>query len=286
MKADFQKLSSKSQNRSFNDFWVKVSSFGFHWHYHPEIEICYVKHGRGKRIIGESIEGFEDGDLVLVGSNIPHSWITDEEFNTSSKQIEVYVIQFDQEIFNALRGLPEFGRIQDLLQAANKGIKFDTKYESELIDLLYSVESETGFKKLLSLMDLLHAFSISNHKEVLNQVGYKVGFHKHQEERIMKVCNYIHEHYREPITISNLASLIAMNDASFCRFFKRTLGKTVIEYVTALRTSHICNQVGQSSIPVYQIAYDSGFSSIAHFNKQFKKIVGKTPSAYREMLQA
>ena len=101
MKADFQKLSSKSQNKSFADFWVKVNAFGFHWHYHPEVEICYVKQGRGKRIIGESIEGFEDGDLVLVGSNIPHSWITDDEFNSSSKQIEVYVIQFDQEIFKA-----------------------------------------------------------------------------------------------------------------------------------------------------------------------------------------
>ena len=286
MKADFQKLSSKSQNKSFADFWVKVNSFGFHWHYHPEVEICYVKQGRGKRIIGESIESFEDGDLVLVGSNIPHSWITDEEFNSSSKQIEVYVIQFDQEIFDALGGLPEFGKVQDLLQTASKGIKFNTQYESELLDLLYGIECETGFKKLLSLMDLLHAFSISHHKEMLSRVGYKVGFHKHQEERIMKVCNYIHEHYREPITIATLANLIAMNEASFCRFFKRTLGKTVIEYITELRISHICNQVGQSNTPVYQIAYDSGFSSIAHFNKQFKKIVGKTPTDYREMLRA
>ena len=285
MKADFQKLSSKSQNKSFNDFWVKVNSFGFHWHYHPEVEICYVKQGRGKRIIGESIEGFEDGDLVLVGSNIPHSWITDDEFNSSSKEIEVYVIQFDQEIFKAFEGVPEFGKIQELLKTAEKGIKFNIQFEQELLKLLNKVENESGFKKLLSLMDLLHAFSTSSQKEELNSVGYKVGFHKHQEERIMKVCNYIHDHYRESVTIATLANLIAMNEASFCRFFKRTLGKTVIEYITELRISHICNQVGQSSAPVYQIAYDSGFSSIAHFNKQFKKIVGQTPSDYREMLR-
>lgn len=285
MKADFQKLSVTSQQQSFNDFWIRVNAFGFHWHYHPEIEICYVKQGRGKRIVGESIENFTDGDLVLIGSNTPHSWITDEQFNASEKQIEVYVIQFSKEIFDALATLPEFKAIGQLLDTAKRGIKFDLKQDEVLKHLLQNVDDEIGFAKFQALMRLLQSFCDATSKEILSSSGYTVGFQKHQEERIMKVCNFIHDHFRESLTIKQLAELIAMNEASFCRFFKRTLGKTVIEYITELRIAHVCNEMQQTREPVYKIAYDTGFSSIAHFNKQFKKTMGTTPSDYRAVLR-
>jgi len=281
MKADFQKLSAKSITNSFIDFWVRAEAFGFHWHYHSELEICYVKEGRGKRIIGESIEDFEDGDLVLVGSNVPHSWISDDLFNQSERDMEVYVIQFEKEVFDRFVHLPEFDAIQQLLKDAARGIYFKNAAETGLVEELHDIHSAQGLPKLLQLMALLDRFCRHDAIQFLSSSNYKVGFHKHQEERILKVCNYIHENYKNPLKISDLADLAAMNNAAFCRFFKRTLGKTVVEYVTELRISAVCQQIQNTGTPIYQIAYDTGFASIAHFNKQFKKCMGRTPTEYR-----
>ncbi len=284
MKADFQKLSSKSLENSFVDFWVSAKSFGFHWHYHPEVEICYVKQGRGKRIIGESIEDFEDGDLVVVGSNVPHSWISDEQFNESERNMEVFVVQFDLNVFNRFSGMPEFHGIEQLLAQSTKGLFFkgirDTDLEAKLLEL----SKVKGITKLLALFELLDAFCEHETIIPLNSSGYKMVHKKHQEDRILKVCNYIHERYKDDLSISELAGLVAMNNASFCRFFKRTLGKTVVEYINDLRISHVCNQIQNTREPIYRIAYDTGFSSIAHFNKQFKRSTGRTPTQYRRLV--
>lgn len=284
MKANFQKLSSKSHENSFVDFWVRANAFGFHWHYHPEVEICYVKQGRGKRIIGSSIENFEAGDLVLVGSNVPHSWITDEQFNNSSNDIEVFVVQFSLDIFQRFMGMPEFHRVEQLLSESTKGLYFKRAEKYGLVELLLQLPPSSGMSKFLLLLELLEVFCDHNETVPLNPGGYTLLHKKHQEERILKVCHYIHEKFKEEIRISDLATLVAMNNASFCRFFKRTLGKTVVEYINEIRIDHVCNQIRNTKDPIYRIAYDTGFSSIAHFNKQFKRIMDLTPTEYRDIL--
>lgn len=284
MKANFQKLSSKSHENSLVDFWVRANAFGFHWHYHPEVEICYVKQGSGKRIIGSSIENFEAGDLVLVGSNVPHSWITDEQFNNSSNDIEVFVVQFSLDVFQRFMGMPEFHRVEQLLSESTKGLYFKRAEKYRLVELLLRLPPSSGMSKFLRLLELLEAFCDHNETVPLNPGGYTLLHKKHQEERILKVCHYIHEKFKEEIRISDLATLVAMNNASFCRFFKRTLGKTVVEYINEIRIDHVCNQIRNTKDPIYRIAYDTGFSSIAHFNKQFKRIMDLTPTEYRDIL--
>ncbi len=281
MKADFQKITSSSYNQSFINFWVKENSFGFHWHYHPEVEICYVKKGSGKRIIGDNISDFIDGDLVLVGSELAHSWITSDSFNKSSTEIVVSVIQFQPSLISKFDELSEFKAISDLLQLAKRGIYIQNP-SPEMLSLVYDIHEKEGLTKLLLLFNLLHLFSQHEDQLVLNDVEFNKDYKAHQEERIQKVCQYIHENYKERITISQLAELVYMESSSFCRFFKKTLGKTVVSYINDLRISYICNEIQSSSKPFYKLAYEAGFSSIAHFNKQFKLKVGMTPKAYKE----
>ena len=281
MKAGFQKLSHSTLNNSFSDFWVKTGAFGFHWHYHPEVEICYVKQGRGKRIIGDSVEDFNDGDLVLVGSNIPHSWTTDELFNISDEQIEVYVIQFDMQLLESLLLIPEFAEIKQLLELSKAGIHFKTINNTALLEALLSLEQDEGAAKLLKLLQVLNLMVSYEVKDILCSSTYKPDYYKYNEERILKVCNYIHEHYKDAIRTDELADLVAMNPAAFCRFFKRIIGKTVIDYTNELRIAYVCNQLQNTMIPIYRIAFDAGFSSVAYFNRVFKKTIHKTPKEYR-----
>ena len=280
MKPDFQKITKKTEDNSFIDFWVKADRFGFHWHYHPEVEICFVNQGSGHRIIGESVQDFSSGDLVLVGSNLPHCWVTDEAFNQLDAQMEVYVIQFDAHLF--FNENVEFLQIQRVLEIATRGISFAIEQHPRLFELLKQVDASNGLQKYLALAHLLGEMCTID-GELLCSDLYKLDHSKKDEKRVLAVCNHIHDHFKEHITIDTLSGIAAMNPSSFCRFFKKTLGKTAVEYINELRISHACNQMLLTTAPIYQIAYESGFGSIAHFNKQFKKSTGKTPIAYRRL---
>ena len=114
--------------------------------------------------------------------------------------------------------------------------------------------------------------------------GYRPDYNTNHETRILTVCNYIHDHYKDPMRIDDLAELVSMNSSAFCRFFKRTIGITVVEYVNELRIGYVKNQLQQSSLPIYKISFDAGFSSVAYFNRVFKKLTGKTPKQYRNKI--
>ena len=285
MKADFQKISNQTDINSFVDFRVKANAFGFHWHYHPEIEICYVIKGSGHRMIGESIEDFSAGDLVLVGSNLPHCWITSDSFNESDEKMEVYVVQFDAEMV-IKSDIVELRSIKTLLQLSKRGLKFNPGNSDKIIEGLMRLEQTNGLKKYLSLLSVLQLMCDRNLYSELCSSLYQPDLSKKHEKRITIVCDFIHQHYKEELSVDELAGIASMNTSSFCRFFKKALGKTVVTYITELRVSYACNQLINVDKTIYQIAFESGFNSIAHFNKQFKKLTGKTPKFYKKMALA
>ncbi|MEL6256695.1 MAG: AraC family transcriptional regulator, partial [Bacteroidota bacterium] len=211
------------------DFWVKSDFFGFHWHYHPEIEICYVKQGFGQRIVGESLERFSAGDLVLLGSNLPHSWISDQVFNDSPNQMEVYVVHLDIGKMSHLLKLHEFAELENFLFQAGSGVHFEGAEEEGILKALSGFELSQGLEKTLSLLSLLEKMLRANRKRQLCKSTYVPETGKQVENRILSVCRYIHDNYKEKIRLEDLASLAHMNASAFCRFFKKVIGKTAIE---------------------------------------------------------
>lgn len=280
MKLKYQQLDSQSTLNSITDFWVIEPMFGVHWHYHPEVEICYVKQGSGHRIIGNSVERFEDGDLVLVGSNLPHCWITDEDFNKSALHIEVYVIHFHTKLFPS--DVAEFSAIQNFLNQAKRGVKFNTLQEQYFITLLNALENSASLSKFLKLCELLQLMSASKQASILATANYVPEQSKKIESRIVNVCNYIQEHFKKPITLDELANIAHMNPASFSRFFKKNIGKSPINYLNEIRVNMACTKLLNTNDKAYQIAFDSGFNSMTHFNKLFKRYKGCAPLDYRK----
>ncbi|MEM8891199.1 MAG: AraC family transcriptional regulator, partial [Bacteroidota bacterium] len=235
MNANYQKLSLDLSKNLFMDFWVKSDFFGFHWHYHPEIEICYVKKGFGQRIVGESVERFVAGDLVLVGSNLPHCWISDQVFNESPEQMEVYVVHVDIGKMGHLLKLHEFAELENFLVKAGSGFHFEEAEEEGILKVLGEFEHSQGLEKTLLLLTFFEKMLRSSAKRQLCKSTYVPETGKEVEGRILSVCRYIHTHYKEKIRLDELASLAHMNTSAFCRFFKKVLGKTAIEYINELR---------------------------------------------------
>lgn len=282
LNANYQKLPLDLSKNLFMDFWVKSDFFGFHWHYHPEIEICYVKRGFGQRIVGESVERFVAGDLVLLGSNLPHSWISDQAFNDSPDQMEVYVLHLDIAKMGHLLRLHEFAELESFLLQAGSGFHFEGAEEEGILKALTEFELASGLGKTLSLLSLLEKMLKSKRKRQLCKSTYVPETGKQVERRILSVCRYIHENYKQKIRLDDLASLAHMNTSAFCRFFKKVIGKTAIEYINELRINTASHELIVSDKAINQLALDNGFLSLSQFNKLFKFYNQKTPSQYRK----
>jgi len=135
---------------------VTAKRFRFVYHYHPEVELIYLAEGDGLEFIGDSRQAFKAGHLVLLGSNLPHLWINDAE----CQYAEACVVQFKKEILgDLLLLLPEFARIRQLMESAARGVVFSKLITLEVVPLLMRLGSESGAKRLLTLLEILAALS-------------------------------------------------------------------------------------------------------------------------------
>lgn len=282
MKPAYQQLTIDTSKESFLCFWVRSPKFGFHWHYHPEFEITFVVNGNGTRLVGDSSEEFENGDLVFLGSNLPHTWITHDDFGQQGEQMEVVVLQFSKEIIETrAKEIPELANVSQLLAASSRGLDFSMEVKTRAGELLISMTEASGIRRynlLLELLDLLGSAKF----EMLSSEYYAPNYSQANEKRIGKVFEHIHEHFTTNITIAHLADIANMNEAAFCRFFKKTTGKSAIHYVNDLRIGKACNLLNDASIPVADVAFSSGFNSLTHFNRTFLKAKQITPSTFRK----
>lgn len=284
MKANFQHLGFEQVETSFLCYWVKSPLFGFHWHYHPELEITYVHRGMGIRLVGNHVSEFQEGDFVFLGSNLPHTWISDDDFNASSENMEVVVLQFPIELFaQPWLSLPEMGNIRKLFQLADRGISFSPGIREAAAQILLGMPDQDGFERFQSLLSLLHLLGKDEAPSLLASKGFTPSLQVKSEKRILTVCQYIHNHFTEPISLDKMAEMAHMNPASFCRFFKKMTGQTLIEYVNDLKIGKACNLlISDQNKSIADIAFIAGFNSQTLFNRKFLKKKGMTPGAFRK----
>ena len=284
MKADYQHLANSSETNLIHTFWVKTPKFGFHWHYHPELEITCVKQGRGTRMVGDNVNSFDAGDFVFMGSNLPHTWISDDDFNRSPENMEVAVLQFHPAVISPqLLALPEMENIRNLLSAADKGIDVGEGHREKAANMLFQLIDAKGFERFtlfFSLLDFLGQISTYN---LLASNAYLPPLNHTSEERILNVCRYIHDNFMHSIQLADIAKIANMNPTSFCRFFRKSTGQSLFEYINDLRVGKACNLLlDKRNFSISSIAYESGFKSQTLFNRIFFRKKNTTPSDFRK----
>ncbi|MCL6268226.1 AraC family transcriptional regulator [Flagellimonas myxillae] len=275
-----------------NSFSVKHNHYPYFlrlWHYHPELELVYISKSEGTRFIGDSIERFRGDEVFLLGANLPHMWLNDERYfgETSDLFAEAYSIHFRQdflggEFFNA----PELKQINDLVLLSQQGIKFDDldiAIKQDIMDLV----DKRPFEKLISLFAILHALSKHPKKTLLASKGYLNTFKGQQGHGMDKTYEFIFKNFNKSITLNEVAEVASMNPSAFSRFFKKVNRKTFKEYLNELRVGYACKLISEDRHNITRICFESGYNNISNFNRQFKRITGKSPSQYRKQyLQA
>jgi AraC-like DNA-binding protein/quercetin dioxygenase-like cupin family protein len=253
-------------------------------HSHPELEILLVLKGSGLRIIGDSVEEFEDGDLCLVGPDLYHTWFSRV---VEKPTIRALVIHFLPELFgDHLLSLPEFQSIKKMFEDSKHGLFISGKTRDRISRMMHEIgrHHPVSPKRFCLLLSILTELSSSDdYRPLADEEGNPV-YHGKQNEILAKIHRLLQNNLHNPLSQSWVAGEVGMSSAAFSRYFKRHTGKTYTDYVNELRIKFVCRALLESSMDVSTIAIDMGFNNISYFNQIFKRMKGMTPSEYRRML--
>ncbi len=252
------------------------------WHYHPEVELVYVNGGSGKRQIGSHISHYRKGDLILIGSDLPHCGFTD---NLSGDQRET-VIQIKPDFLgSSFFDIPEMKNVKSLLENSRMGIVFHAQDKRSIGREIEGLAEQDHYEKLLGLLKIFQLLGEAKDYTILNAQGFILEADLQDNNRINVLFNFVKEEFKRPIPLEEIAGMANMTVPSFCRYFKKITGKTFIQFVNEYRLVHAAKLLHEEQMSILDVCFESGFNNFSHFNKQFKKFTGKSPSYYRNELK-
>ncbi|MDN3655544.1 AraC family transcriptional regulator [Ferruginibacter paludis] len=254
------------------------------WHYHPEVELLYIKKSSGTWLIGDHIGNFDNGDMVLIGANLPHCF-RHEYPHINKKGIapgESICIKFVPDIFGStFLQLPETKAIRQLLSKCNTGLKITGKAKNSLPLTIEKMLTATPGMKLAYLLFLLEEIATSKEYLPLSSAGFMLSAGDTNKDKIKLVFEYTFNRYNEKISLPQVAAILNMTTPSFCRYFKSKTNKTYIQFLMEVRIGFACRLLVEDEKNVSEVCYECGYNNLSHFNKQFKTITKKTPLGYR-----
>ncbi|GAB3896571.1 AraC family transcriptional regulator [Larkinella knui] len=285
MKALFEKI-ELGDHTSLRVTHVRLPYFDAPWHFHPEYELTYIIRSHGKRFVGDHIEPFYSGDLVLLGPDLPHFWRNDDEYYhpDSDQQAEAIVVQFSRTLGDTvLPQLPETQPLIALLNQARYGLRFGVEKAADVKPALERLLLCDGLERLLRLLYLLQQLTDDPNAVMLASDNYELKASEAETERMKRVLDFMLAHFREEIRVDDMASVAGMAPAAFCRYFRKRTRKSFIEYLNELRISHARKLLVQSDLSISQVGLECGFNNISHFHRQFKLHNGTTPLKYQSL---
>lgn len=273
-----------------SSFLIKEEVFTYFdvpWHLHPEFELTFIRSDQGKRHIGNSIEDLDYEELIFIGPNLPHNWYGSKTNEThSKKKVNQIVIQFSIDFLGIdFFEKPAFVNILQLLKRAQLGICFYGETRKFAGKKMYSMLSMNSFDQTLELLTLLNRLSNSQEYKYISSIGFTEILNEIDTNRMNKIYQFIMEHFKEQITLKQIATFANMTPQSFCKYFKIRTKKTFSFFLNEVKISYACRLLIEKNLNVLQICYESGFNNLSNFNRQFKRINKMTPMEYKKSLQ-
>ncbi|MFC0512968.1 AraC family transcriptional regulator [Mucilaginibacter angelicae] len=256
------------------------------FHSHPEMELVFIIEGFGKRIIGNKLEPFESGDMVFVGPNLSHVWLSDAAFYEENSQLQsrVIVVYFNPKtLINVFDSVKEFQSIREMIQQSSKGIRIFGGTRDIIADKLIELSGKTGYEKVVGLLGIMNLISVSSDKYIIDD-DESDNRDNLRPDKLIEVINFIKGNLQKQITLTQVAEIAGMTEQSFCRFFKKRTRKNYSQYLNDLRISLAKELLTQTDQPISDIAHLCGYNSDSHFCRIFKEHVGESPFKYKAFM--
>lgn len=272
-----------SQLFSFSTVFENPPEFKTAWHHHPEYELIFIIGSVGTRFMGDSIKNFTEMELVLIGPHLPHCW--KEDPTNINPDAVAYVVHFSESFLGKeFFDIPEGRLVKQLLERSQLGLRFFGDLEEIFISKMQRTFEMADFDRVLSLLDLLNLLAKSESHEQLSSAGFTDQIIENQSDRINKVLEYTLENFTRPIDLKTVSDLAFMSRTAFCRFFKKSTGKTYFDFVKEIRVGHACKLLQETDESINYVAYNCGYENISNFNRQFKESLHISPLKYRQII--
>jgi AraC-like DNA-binding protein len=252
------------------------------WHFHPEMELVYVNKGKGKRHIGTHISYFNNSQLVLIGANLPHIGYIDRLTTNGSETLIQFMPDFlGKDFFK----IPEMLAIGALFERAKKGIRFNLEIKQRIGAKIERLIDLKGAHRITSFIEILNDLATTDDYTLLNANGFAFESVSQDSNKIEIIYKHINDNFKEHISLDEVSNLVSMTVPAFCRYFKKSTGKTFTKLVNEYRVVHATKLLAESNMSVTNISFDCGFNNFSHFNKLFKEFTGKSASIYRSEMK-
>lgn len=252
-------------------------------HYHPEIQLIYIVEGSGDLFAGDSFISYGPGDLFLLGPNQSHVFKSDPKYFEGSDELRcktLSVFFHEKSLGDGFFELEETTDIKKLIERSGRGIHFDSNISMIEGPKILNLLDQDGFDRLLSALSIFDRLSTTDHFEYLATMSTSVPLSDQKNRKVNKVFNYILDHFHEDIKLEDVANIANYSQAAFCHFFKEHTQKTFVQFLIEVRISNACKMLRNTDYNISQICYESGFNNVSNFNRQFKKLIKMSPSAY------
>jgi AraC-like DNA-binding protein len=258
---------------------IEIPSLPFVWHYHPQYELILMREGTGRRFVGDSVEHYTPPDLVLLGPDIPHSWVSDSSLGDG--QQGATIVQFASDFLGAeFFARPELAAIAGLLNRSSGGLSFPLDASDPLLGWIAELGQRAGFSRLLELLAVLHDLSEREDAVALARPGW--GHPSTGGKRLEAALQLMHARYTEPLRLAEVAEAASLTPSAFSRFFRASIGRTFSDYLNDLRIGAAQRLLASTDLPIAAVAARAGFTSLANFNRRFKERTGCSPRVSRQ----
>ena len=255
----------------------------FQWHYHPEFELTLTLNSRGQRFVGDSIASYDDGDLALLGPNLPHTWASGGKLAETEPHAAI-VFWFRSEWIEALTAnAAELSSLKPMLANASRGLLFSGRAAAAARPIITELVGLDPAKRLVGLLDMLVSLSRDSGAACLASAHWRSKrMTQPDRPRLERVLDHIHANYQSRLTMGDLADIASLSLSGLNRLFHRHMQMPASDYVAQLRIGRACQLLMSTSRPIAHIAAESGYENLSHFNRQFRALKGATPRDFRQ----
>ncbi len=252
-------------------------------HRHGHFELTWIERGQGLRWVGDSVEPFFDGDLVLVGSETPHLWAS--RGTQPPQGCAATVLQFPPDWLQRC-GLPEVQAAAPLLAQASTGLEVQGPTHADVQALLCRLPGANAQRRVALFIDVLGCLmagaadlrALSSQMPAAQGIVPRAGPGR---QRVDRVLSWIESHLADALSVRDAAAIAHDSPAAFARFFRREVGKSFTAYVNDARCGWAALRLIQGPEPIAHIAQACGFTTLSNFGEQFRRRYGVTPRDFR-----
>ena len=275
----------RSQSESLYCELVGPATVPTPWHFHPECQLTLVLNSYGHRVVGDDLNSFEPGDLVFIGPNLPHLWHHEGLHRNADGQAYSIVEQFLEDFLGRdFLSRPESAPVRRLITRGAVALHVNGRTRKAVAERMQALLRARGLRRVVWLLDILELLATSRELRPMSSPGFQPSLNPFDHDRVGRVCAYVNEHLAGPIFREDLARLVQLSPDAFGRFFRSRTGKTLPAFVNQLRVGRACRLLAETDLPVIEVAMQCGFENLSNFNRQFLRLVERSPRDYRRRI--